>query len=94
MKIPHHGTATTYSFFLPLLGSSVAGFFYNYLGSEVTTRMTSGRNLVLFGIVIFAFLFLFRLYCFRLNNKKSRFPLVFMYISIYFFIFFFFFDFI
>ena len=51
--------------------------------------MTSGRNLVLFGIVIFAFLFLFRLYCFRLNHKYG-FRLVFiMYLSMFFFISFF-----
>ena len=34
--------------FLPLLGSSVAGFFGRFLGSEGTAIITTGRNLVLF----------------------------------------------
>ena len=75
--------------FLPLLGSSVAGFFGRFLGSEGTAIITAGRNLVLFAILIFGLIFLFRLYCFRLK-KKYGFRLVFMiYISFLFFISFF-----
>ncbi|KAL2923828.1 NADH-ubiquinone oxidoreductase chain 5 [Bienertia sinuspersici] len=38
--------------FLPLLGSSVAGFFGRFLGSEGTAILSS-RNIVLLGLVIF-----------------------------------------
>lgn len=66
-----------------------AGYLGSYLGSEGTTIMTSGRNIVLFGILIFAFLFLFRRYCLQLK-KKYGFLLVFiLYLSIPFFISFF-----
>ena len=37
---------------LPLIGSSVAGFFGRFLGSEGSTIMTAGGNLVLCGIVL------------------------------------------
>lgn len=35
--------------------------------------MTTGRKIVLFAILILGLIFLFRLYCFRLKKKKSRF---------------------
>ncbi|YP_006460173.1 hypothetical protein A565_p04 (mitochondrion) [Erythranthe guttata] len=44
-----------------LVGSSVAGFFGRFLGSE-GTAIIRGRNIVLFGIFILGFLFLFRIY--------------------------------
>ena len=50
--------------FLPLLGSSVAGFFGRFLGSEGI--MTTTRNLVLLSI----FLFLLILICFFFFKKE------------------------
>ncbi|XP_059646387.1 uncharacterized protein LOC132292862 [Cornus florida] len=75
--------------FLPLLGSSVAGFFGRFLGAEGTAIMTTGKNLVFFSILILGLIFLLRLYCFSLK-KKFGFRLVFMiYISILVFVSFF-----
>ena len=67
--------------FLPLLGSSVAGFFGRFLGSEGTAITPTGRNIVLFAILLLGLIFLFRLFCLRLN-KKDNFRLVFfLYLS-------------
>lgn len=54
---------------LILLGSSVADFCERFLGAEVTERMTTGKNLVLFAIMILGLIFILRRFCFRLNNK-------------------------
>lgn len=62
------------------LGAFAAISFGPYLGSKGIAIMTSGINLVLFAILIFGLIFLFRL------NKKSGFLRVFFYISIFFFI--------
>ena len=80
------------SFFLCLFGNFVAISFARYLGSEGTAIMTTGRNVVLFGILILGLIFLFRLLCIHLQ-KKSSFLLVFLNIFIYFVISLFFFSF-
>jgi len=66
--------------FLPLLGSSVVSFFGRFLGAEGTAIITTGRNLVLFAILIFGVVVLFRLFHLRLN-RKSRFLI---YVSLFF----------
>lgn len=70
------------------LGAFVAILFGRFLGSEVKDIMTTGRNLVLFAILILGLIFLFRLCYFRLK-KSTAFTLS-CYISILFFISFFF----
>ena len=74
---------------LRIISSALAILFARFLGSEGTAIMTTGRNLVLFGMLILGFIFLYRHYCFRLK-KKYGFRLVFlMYLSILFFVSFF-----
>ena len=63
--------------FLPLLGSSVAGFFGRFLGSEGTAIMITGRDLVLLGIFLLGLIFLFSRFRLPLT-KKYGFPLVFV----------------
>jgi hypothetical protein len=72
------------SFFLCLFGNFVAISFARYLGSEGTAIMTTGRNVVLFGILILGLIFLFRLLCIHLN-KKSSFLLLFFYMFLFLF---------
>jgi len=60
--------------FLPLLGSSVAGFFGRFLGSEGTAIIT-GKFLILFALVLFGFIFLCRFYSCRLQDKYG-FPFI------------------
>jgi len=45
-------------FFLPLLGSSVAGFFGRFLGSEGSAF--TGKFLLLFGLLLLGGIFFFR----------------------------------
>jgi hypothetical protein len=77
------------SILLSLLGRALGAFvaisFGRFLGSEGTAIMTKGTNLLLFAILILGLIFLFRFICLRLN-LKSRFLLVFIYLSICFFI--------
>jgi hypothetical protein len=71
--------------------SSVAGFFFGrFLGSEGIAIMNTGLNLLLFGIAILGFSFLFRLYCVRLQKKYNFRVVFFLYLSIVFVISFFF----
>ncbi|XP_020208959.1 uncharacterized protein LOC109793905 [Cajanus cajan] len=70
--------------FLPLIGSSFAGFFGRFLGSEGSAIMTTSVNLVLFAIMILGFLFLFRLYGIRLRKKYGLKCFLFVYISVIF----------
>ena len=58
-------------------------FVGNSIGEEGRAIMTEGQNLLLFALLIIGLIILFRLYCFRLN-RKSRFLLVCMYLSIFF----------
>ena len=61
--------------------------FNRFLGSEGTTMMTTGGNIVLFAIFLFLGIFLFHLYSFRLKKKKGGFRLVLIvYIPFLFFI--------
>ncbi|KAJ4942629.1 hypothetical protein NE237_014206 [Protea cynaroides] len=76
--------------FLPLLGSSVAGFFGRFLGSEGTAIMTTPPNLVFFGIFLFIFIFIFRFYSKKINKKSFRLGF-FMHLSLLFLISFLFF---
>ena len=73
--------------FLPLIGSSVAGFFGRFLGSEGSAIMTTGRNLVLFAILILSLVFVYRV--FGSHLKKYGSCLVFIDILILFCIYFF-----
>ena len=65
------------AFFFSLLGSSVAGFFGRFLGSE--GLMITGKFWILFAIVLFSLIFLFRFYSFHLVRLSTCF---FLYISI------------
>lgn len=56
--------------FLPLLGSSVAGFFGRFLGSEGTAIMTTTPLFALFSISFLGFLIFFRRFC--SISKMSR----------------------
>ena len=59
--------------FLPLLGSSVAGFFGRFLGSEGTAIMLTSRALGLFAFLLLGLIFLFHRSSFHLKNKwKGR----------------------
>ena len=73
-------------FFLRIMFFLVQVFLVRFLGSEGRAIMTTGLNLVLFAILILGLIFMFRLYCFRLN-KKCDFLL--LYLSILFVISFF-----
>lgn len=67
--------------------SSVAGLvFGRFLESEGTAIMTTGRNLVIFAILIFGLSFWFRLYCVRLRKKDNFRVVFFLYLSILFII--------
>jgi len=68
--------------FLPLLGSSVAGFFGRFLGSEGIAIMTIGRYLVLFGLLLLGLIFMFRLYSCRLKKKYGSRVVYVLYISL------------
>ncbi|XP_021749644.1 uncharacterized protein LOC110715378 [Chenopodium quinoa] len=57
--------------FLPLLGSSVAGFFGRFLGSEVLGFL-SGKTLILLLLVFFFFCFLFRIDSHRLRVRYGK----------------------
>ncbi|KAL3505652.1 hypothetical protein ACH5RR_031034 [Cinchona calisaya] len=75
--------------FSKLLGSALGAFvamsFSRFLGSEGRAIMITGRNLMLFGILIFSTIFLFRLSSLSLN-RKSGFLLFFLFLSIFFLI--------
>lgn len=60
---------------LPILSSSVACFFGRFLGSEGTAIHITGKFWILFGKIILGFIFLFRFYSCRLNDKYG-FPLI------------------
>ena len=77
--------------FLPLLGSSVAGFFGRFLGSEGTAVMTTTQNLILFSIFIFFLIFLFRIYsCFSRSGFLFK-QLLYLFLLVLFSVFFYFF---
>lgn len=65
--------------FLSLLGSFVAGFFGHFLGSEGTA---AGRNILLFSILLWGLIFLFRLSVFHLKKKWGVRLVVVLYISL------------
>lgn len=65
--------------FLPLLGSSVAGFFGRFLGSEETTIITGG-NLLLFALLLLCLIFLFHILSFHLRRGLK----LVIYISLFF----------
>lgn len=68
----------------------VTGVFGRFLGAEGAAITPTGRNIVLFAILLLGFIFLFRVYCLRLKDKYG-FRLVFIVcISILFLISFFF----
>ena len=54
-------------FFLPLLGSFVAGFFGRFLGSEGSAF--TGKSLLLFALILFCGIFFFRRYSLKLKEK-------------------------
>ena len=76
------------AFFFSLLGSSVAGFFGRFLGSEGTAIIT-GQNLVIFALLLLGFIFMFRRSVLRLKNTYGLRLVVLFYISFVFLISFF-----
>jgi len=58
---------------LPILSSSIAGFFGRFLGSEV-----NGNFLIILALVLCCFIFLFRRYSFQLKEKYRFGLLVFL----------------
>nr|AMR36233.1 hypothetical protein [Nicotiana undulata]AMR36235.1 hypothetical protein [Nicotiana tabacum]AMR36237.1 hypothetical protein [Nicotiana tabacum] len=68
-------------YFVPFV---TAFFFYHFLGKEGTAIMTTGGNLVLFGILLFSLTFIVRRNRFRLNQKSGFRLLYIIYISILF----------
>lgn len=67
----------------------IAVFLGNSIGFEGTAIMTTGLHLVLFSILIFALIFLFRFFCVRLNQKCDFLFVFFINLSILFLISFF-----
>lgn len=65
------------------LGAVVAISFGRFLGSEGIAHISTGRNLVLFAMLILGWIFLFRhLYMYGRKNKMARFLLKVMYVAI------------
>lgn len=62
-------------------------FCGNFIGSKV---MTTGPNWLIFSIIIVGWVFLFRIYCFRLNRKYGFLPVCLLNIAIFFVLSFFF----
>jgi len=68
--------------FLPLLGSSVAGFFGRFLGSEGTAIMTTPEFLLPLFVLVVIFTIIYRI---LLSKKKKSFLLLFLiYIVVFF----------
>ncbi|XP_057998341.1 uncharacterized protein LOC131177396 [Hevea brasiliensis] len=77
-------------YLLTLISFFAASFFGRFLGSEGRAIMTTGINLVVLGILLFGFIFLFNFYRCPLS-KKYGLPLVYVIqLSILFFVSFFF----
>lgn len=56
-------------FVLRMFGSLLATFFGRFLGSEGTAVMSTSGSLVLFAILIFGLIFLFRIFALKINIK-------------------------
>lgn len=56
-------------YLLPLISSIAAFCFGRFLGSEGIAIMTTGKHLVLLGILLWGLIFLFRIYFFNLKKK-------------------------